>query len=107
LRYLVLEKKVLSSYLAVEKQIEINRQIFRFDALVYDKNAAPLLLLECKAPQIKINQHTADQIFTYNTLLQAPYIFITNGLTHLFYQYQSEKRSIIALADLPDFSKYY
>jgi type I site-specific restriction endonuclease len=105
--YLVHEKKVLSSYLAVEKQIEINKQIFRFDALVYDKNAKPLVLLECKAPHIKINQTTADQIFTYNTLIQAPYIFITNGLVHLFYSFQSEQRNIIPLSDLPDFTKYY
>lgn len=107
LKFLVEEKQIPKSLIAVEKQIEINNQIFRFDGLVYDKQGNPLILIECKAPQIPINQNVADQIFTYNYQIQAPYIFLTNGIKHLFYRYSKTKKNIKSLNELPIFNNLF
>ncbi len=54
----------------------------RADVLVYDVKGKALLMAECKAPKIKITQQVFDQIGRYNTVVQATYLVVTNGLQH-------------------------
>jgi type I site-specific restriction endonuclease len=54
----------------------------RFDILVYDKKLKPFLLVECKRTEVEITQKTIDQVLAYNHTLNAPNIFLTNGLSH-------------------------
>ena len=70
------------NYIKVEKQIKVNDRLKRFDILVYNKDAIPFLLVECKAPSVKITQATFSQIATYNMKLKVPYLIVTNGITH-------------------------
>jgi type I site-specific restriction endonuclease len=53
----------------------------RSDILVY-KQAKPFLLVECKSPQVPISQATMDQAAQYNLHYKAPFIALSNGLTH-------------------------
>lgn len=85
LQYLVLEKKIAPNMIAVEKEIKVYQRKKRFDVVVFDKNGNPLILCECKAPNIPISQETAYQIGNYNTVLQAPYLLLTNGIDLFFY----------------------
>ncbi len=64
----------------VEKLITIHQLKRRFDIVVYDKNILPYILIECKAPDVRIAQATFDQIAVYNMALLAPYLIVTNGL---------------------------
>jgi type I site-specific restriction endonuclease len=52
---------------------------FRADILVYDRCARPLLVVECKRPQVELTAEVLDQAIRYNMVLNVPYIFITNG----------------------------
>ena len=64
----------------VEKLIIIHQLKRRFDIVVYDKNIRPYILIECKAPDVRIAQATFDQIAVYNMALSAPFLIVTNGL---------------------------
>lgn len=53
----------------------------RFDLLAYDRTGSPLMLIECKSPDVKISEQTALQWAKYNAALQVPFGLLTNGLT--------------------------
>jgi len=79
--YLIEKKGYSKSRIAVEKSLTINELYRRFDVLIYDKNTTPFLLVECKAPEVKITQSTFEQIAQYNLSLHVPYLLVTNGIT--------------------------
>ena len=60
--YLIEEKKYPPSLIAIEKKLTINKLTKRTDILVFDKNGLPHIIVECKAPNIKITQSAFDQI---------------------------------------------
>ncbi len=51
----------------------------RTDAVVYNDSGKPLVIIECKAPEIKISEDVFLQAAMYNKHLQAHYFFLTNG----------------------------
>ena len=91
------------NYIKVEKQFKVNERIKRFDVLVYDKDASPFLLIECKAPEVKISQATFAQIATYNMELKVPYLIVTNGLTHFICEIDFENKTYNYLQEIPAF----
>ncbi|MBQ6689921.1 MAG: type I restriction enzyme HsdR N-terminal domain-containing protein [Bacteroidales bacterium] len=52
---------------------------FRADIMVYDRNARPLMMVECKRPEVELSQEVVDQVIRYNMALNLKYIVITNG----------------------------
>lgn len=65
-----------------EYAVALNGQSQRADVVVVDAQARPLLLAECKAPQVKIDERTLAQAVRYNSVLGARYVVLTNGLCH-------------------------
>ncbi|MGV1011827.1 MAG: type I restriction enzyme HsdR N-terminal domain-containing protein [Flavobacterium sp.] len=102
-QYLLQEKNYPKSYINVEKLIKINSLNKRYDIVVYQPNGELLLLIECKAPEVKINQETFDQIARYNLVLNAKYLMVSNGLNHYFCQMDFENEKYIFLEELPSF----
>ncbi len=80
IHFLAFDKKVPLSLTAIEKTVKVNRLQRRFDILVYSKSHIPLLLVECKSPEINIDQRVFDQAARYNLSLGAAYFVLTNGL---------------------------
>lgn len=80
IHFLVHEKNVPVSLTAVEKLVMVNSLQRRFDILVYSKEHKPLLLVECKAPDVSISQKVFDQAARYNMTLAADYFILSNGL---------------------------
>lgn len=74
------------SFMKTEFAFEINKKIQRCDILTYSKKMNPQILVECKAPEVKVDDKVADQICAYNYKVGAQYLFLTNGLDHLFYE---------------------
>lgn len=103
-QFLIQEKKYPKSYINVEKQIKINQTNKRYDIVVFEPDGTIFLLIECKAPQININQTTFDQIARYNLELKAKYLMVTNGLNHYFCQMDFDNEKYLFLKELPDFS---
>ena len=79
-QFLILKKKYPPSLIAIEKQLIINNLKKRTDILIFSPNGLPNIIVECKAPQIKITQDTFDQIARYNLKLNANFLIVTNGL---------------------------
>jgi hypothetical protein len=85
IKYLIQEKDFPPGLISLEAEINVNNLRRRYDGLVLSKkDNSPLVLIECKAPSVTINQKVFDQIFAYNTEIIAPYLFISNGLKHFF-----------------------
>ena len=82
LRYLVEEKKYPASLIFVEKEFKLNNLSKRSDAVVYDRMGRPVLIMEFKAPEVKIDQKVFDQIARYNLKLQVKYLIVSNGVGH-------------------------
>jgi len=80
IRFLIEEKKYPASFIAIEKQIELNGLRKRCDAVVYNPNFVPIAIVELKAPQIQLTQATFDQAAVYNSKLKVDYLLISNGL---------------------------
>jgi len=70
------------SALIAEKKIELNGLTKRIDLLVTEKTQ-PKILIECKAPQIKLSEKTFEQTARYNSVLGASEIILSNGLQHI------------------------
>lgn len=103
LQYVLQEKKYPKSYLNVEKLIKINDLNKRYDIVVFQPDGSIFLLVECKAPEVKITQETFDQIARYNLVLKAQYLMVTNGLNHYFCRMDFEQEAYVFLKELPDF----
>jgi Type I restriction enzyme R protein N terminus (HSDR_N) len=102
--FLLEEKKYPKSYLNVEKLIKVNELSKRYDVVVFQPNGELFLLVECKAPGVKITQETFDQIARYNLTLKAQFLMVTNGLNHYFCQMDFENEQYVFLNQLPDYS---
>ena len=80
LLYLQKEKNYSKNSIHVERGIKVNNLYRRCDIIVYDEAVTPYLLVECKAPTVKITQSVFDQIARYNLALQVQYLLVTNGM---------------------------
>ena len=102
-QYLISEKKYPKSLINVEKQLKIGKRIKRYDIVVFNSKGGIHIIVECKAPSIKITQNTFDQIARYNMSLDASFLMVTNGLDHHFCQLDYEKEKYHFLQSLPDY----
>lgn len=57
-----------------------NGKPWRADIVVYDRAARPLLVVECKRPDVALDQEVVDQALRYHRVLGVRYIVITNGV---------------------------
>lgn len=104
MKYLINEKNYPTSLIAVEKQVTLNGLKKRFDILLFNNNGAHNIIVECKAPEVKITQKTFDQIARYNLKLNANYLIVTNGITHYYCYLDHEKESYVFLKDIKDYT---
>lgn len=84
IHYLMIHKEVPASMISIEKQLILNNTKRRTDVVVYNNQLKPLLIIECKAPLINIDQLAINQALRYNMELNVPAIFLSNGIKHIF-----------------------
>lgn len=63
---------------------------FRADIIVYDRNVQPLMVVECKRPEVELTQDVLDQAIRYNMVLDVRYMIITNGIRTFICRRQGE-----------------
>jgi hypothetical protein len=102
-QFLIEEKKYPASLIALEKQLTFNNRKKRTDILVFNKKGYHDIIVECKAPKIKITQATFDQIARYNLKLKANFLVVTNGLNHFYCKMDFENETYIFLKDIPNY----
>ena len=104
LHWLVNYKGFPSGLIAVETSLKYNRLKKRADAIVYNKSGKPMMIVECKAPEVTITQDAFDQIAIYNYKVGVKYLAVTNGLKHFCCQWMTSSGSWMFLEDFPDFN---
>lgn len=77
--YLNKKKGYPISLMSTEKKTILNGLNLRSDIVCYNKTGKPILLIECKSQNIKINMKTFDQLINYQKSVNANYMVITNG----------------------------
>ncbi len=77
------------SSLILEKKLELNGTAKRIDLLVTEKTQ-PKILVECKAPNIKLTDKTFEQIARYNSIIGAEEIILSNGIQHIFARFANQ-----------------
>ena len=102
-QFLLQEKKYPKSHINVEKLLKINDLKKRYDVVVFNTDGSIRILIECKAPEIKIAQNTFDQIARYNLTLRAEFLMVTNGHNHYFCQMDFENEKYHFMKELPHF----
>ena len=78
------------SSLILEKKLVLNGTTKRIDLLVTEKTVAKVLV-ECKAPEIKLTEKTFEQAARYNSILNAEELILSNGLQHIFAKFINDK----------------
>ena len=104
-RYLTEEKHFPPSLVAVERTLRINQRDFRTDIVLFSKTGNPLVVVECKAPEVKISQQVFDQIARYNLDLRVSYLIVTNGLTHYCCRFDQSQLTYTFLPEIPDYKE--
>ncbi len=99
IHYLVENKKIPLSLIASEIEITANKLKRRCDLIIYNLEKSPQILIECKAPEIKLDQKVIQQIIHYNNQLKVPFIAISNGIQHEIIEVNYETGEFKKLVD--------
>lgn len=101
--FLLSRKRIPQHLMNIEKQLIIAGTIKRYDIISYNKDGSIHLIVECKAPHIKIDQSVFDQVARYNLALNAQYLMVTNGMEHYFCTMDHVNQKYNFIADLPEY----
>lgn len=99
--FLLHEKKYPKSLINVEKVLTVNGLTKRYDVVVFNPDGSIFILVECKAPQVRISQMVFDQIARYNMTMQSQLLMVTNGRDHYFCKMDYENEQYVFLQELP------
>ena len=72
----------------------------RFDILVYDKEHRPWMMIECKAPAIRLDETVLQQLLRYHLSIPTGFLVITNG--EYSYGWQKKDQRLQLLQELPE-----
>lgn len=101
IQYLIQVKKYPAELIALEKIIVLGELKKRFDILVYNKDHQPWIMIECKAPSIKLNEAVLHQLLRYHISVPAGILLITNGDTT--YGWEKTSVGLSLINELPEF----
>ncbi|MDR2359259.1 MAG: type I restriction enzyme HsdR N-terminal domain-containing protein [Prevotellaceae bacterium] len=101
--YLTTVKRFPEGLLQVETSLTYVKNTYRADVVAYNRYLKPLLIAECKAPEVKITLETCEQISRYNLVLKVPYLLITNGKQHFFFHFDAKRYGYIIDAKMGDY----
>ena len=85
IRLLIEQMRVPSHMMMSEVGIKFGQCLvkkdYRADILVYDRGLKPLMVVECKRPEVALSKEVIEQAMRYNMVLDVKYLAITNGNT--------------------------
>lgn len=87
----------------VESGLQYNQMQKRSDILVHNRAGKPWMLVECKAPEIKLSQRAFNQIAIYNMTIGARYLAVTNGMVHYCCKAPAPGEEVVFMDEFPAF----
>ena len=106
-RFLIEVKGYPAALLAVEKQLTLNGLKKRCDAILFDKEGQPFMIIEFKAPNVAVTQATFDQVAVYNAKLKVSFFIISNGLEHYCCKVNTETARYEFFPEIPDYNAVF
>jgi hypothetical protein len=100
-QYLIIEGKYPPGLIGIEVLSRYNKMKRRVDVLIHNRSGEPVLIVECKAPEVKIDDKVFDQIVCYNMGFKVPYIIVTNGIDHYACKINHEEKKYEFLLVIP------
>ncbi len=92
IQFFLLELKIPRTLISVERSFKINNLLKRYDIIVHSSHQLePILMVEVKRADVKIDQTVLDQINVYNIGMEAPYLLVSNGIQNILMESQSEQ----------------
>lgn len=104
-KYLINQKNYPKALIKLEGGLRLNGLSKRTDIVVFDRSGRRILMVECKAPSVTIDQKVFDQVARYNMAHKVDLLAVTNGLQHYYCRIDHEKSSYQFIEDLPDYSQ--
>lgn len=101
--YLIQAKNFPPARIGNEVTVAINGMRKRSDTVIYDKEMRPRIIVEYKAPSVKISQKVFDQIANYNFVLDVDFLVVSNGLEHYCCKMDKEEQKYVFLKEIPDY----
>jgi hypothetical protein len=93
-QYLIHEGKYPAGLIGIEIMFHFNSMKKRVDILVHDRKGKPVMIVECKSPDVNVSDFYEDKVFDqageYNMGFKLPYVVITNGIDHYAFRYDPE-----------------
>lgn len=87
---------------SLEKGLKYNQLNKRTDLVVFDRESKPYLLVECKAPNVRLDDNVLGQIMTYNSRLHCPLLILSNGLQHIYLEFCAVENKFLQLNSVPE-----
>lgn len=103
LHYMISDRRYPRALIKIETGLVFNTLQKRCDITVYSRDGKPWLLVECKSPDVQINQRTLHQASVYNSTIQASYIVLTNGLKHICCVVDGPQQTLNVIDELPEY----
>ena len=103
IHFLIDHKGYPVSLLANEVALSVGDKVIRADSVLYDKNLSPRMIIEDKAPHIKLTQKVFDQISAYNLLLHVDYLIVSNGIETYICKMDYAQQTYVFLETVPDY----
>ncbi|MGD0581729.1 MAG: type I restriction enzyme HsdR N-terminal domain-containing protein [Bacteroidales bacterium] len=105
INYLVVYGKYPAGLIGVEVPFKMNQLSKRLDLLVHDRSGNPLMIVECKEPDTKLDGKVFDQIAVYNIQYRVPYLIVTNGIQNYACRMNFENKSREDLEIIPQYDE--
>jgi len=103
-QYLINQKKYPRSLIKLEGGLRLNGLPKRTDIIVFNPAGEKILMVECKAPSVNINQKVFDQVARYNITHKIALLAVTNGLQHYYCTIDFEKQGYQFIENLPEYN---
>ncbi|MES2379195.1 MAG: type I restriction enzyme HsdR N-terminal domain-containing protein [Bacteroidota bacterium] len=104
-QYLINHKNYPKSLLKLEGGHKLHGKQKRSDIIAFNQAGDKILLVECKAPSVTIDQKVFDQIARYNIVHKIGLLAVTNGLQHFYCRINFEQNSYTFIEELPGYQK--
>ena len=105
IQFLINQKQFPKALIQVEGGLTLNQLQKRTDIVVFNRMGEKIMVIECKAPSVKINQTVFDQAARYNSVHKTNWLVVTNGLTHFFAEINHLERNFRFVEEMPNFDE--
>lgn len=103
--FLIESRGFPAALMANEVAITVNGMKRRCDTVVYDRQLQPRVIVEYKAPTVKITKEVFAQISRYNLTLKVDYLIVSNGLQHYCCRMDYPNNSYSFMQEIPEYTK--